>query len=74
MATNSKYVTDEDIQEARNNLVALDEELAELVLSERAGNDVTELRKQINDTKAKLSLFIATYDATPTKAKTSRSK
>jgi hypothetical protein len=62
MPTFSKYVTDEDIAQARQTLAEIDDELREVDLAEKAGNDVTALRQTLNDSKAKLNLFITTYN------------
>jgi len=74
MATRSKYVTDEDIEEAKVNLGLLDDELKELELAEKAGSDVTKLRENINETRKRLMQFINTYSLASEKTKTSRSR
>lgn len=61
MATTSKYVTDEDILEARKQLTALDEEYTELSLLARTGADITEAKKQLDEAKNLLVAFINTY-------------
>lgn len=62
MGSKSKYITDEQIQEAKDQLAGLVEEDAEIALLEKAGNDVTQLRQDASNAKSRLKKFIETYD------------
>lgn len=61
MPTLSKYVTDEDIANAEQGVADIDGEMKELDLAEKAGANVTEIRKKLQETKDGLLRFISTY-------------
>ena len=62
MPTTSKYVSDEDVKEAKQQLAGLAEEYKELDLLAKTGIDVSEARKQLDEAKVILTAFINTYD------------